>query len=89
MPWNTCGELYTKKWIQIPEDSAIQPQTNPIERSFSQIKSCVARRTHADGAELKTQIERGIESVTEEHTTNYLRAHLSVLEQVRRGFTGF
>ena len=62
------------------------PQTNPIERVFSQIKAFVARRSHADGSELKSQIKQGIESVTEENTTNYLRAHLSVMEQIQRGF---
>ena len=62
------------------------PQTNPIERASSQIKSFVARGSHADGSELKAQIRQGIESVAEQHTTNYLRAHLSVLEQMQRSF---
>ena len=62
------------------------PQTNPIERSFSQIKSYVAKRTHADRSGLKAQIKQGIESVTEQHTTNYLGTHLAILEQIQRGF---
>ena len=62
------------------------PRTNPIERSFSQIKSYVAKRTHADRSGLKAQIKQGIESVTEQHTTNYLGTHLAILEQIQRGF---
>ena len=29
---------------------------------------------------------QGLESITEEQSTNYLRAHLQVLEDVQRGF---
>ena len=62
------------------------PQTNLIERMFSQVKSHVSRRTRANGNELIAQIEEGIRGVTEEHSSNYFRAHLSVLELVQRGF---
>ena len=62
------------------------PQTNPIERVFSQIKSHVARRVRASGDELIEQIKEGIRSVTEEHVTNYMRAHLAVIELIQRDF---
>ena len=62
------------------------PQTNPIERMFSQVKSFVSRRTKENGSQLIAQIQEGIRSVTSENTTNYLRAHLSVLELIQRGF---
>lgn len=62
------------------------PQTNPIERVFSQIKSHVARRVHVNGDELVEQIKEGIRSVTEDHTINYMRAHLAVIELIQRGF---
>ena len=62
------------------------PQMNPIERIFSQVKSYVSRRTRSDGRELVRQIVQGLESITEEQSTNYLMAHLQVLEDVQRGF---
>lgn len=34
-----------RTWVWVPEDSALLPQTNPIERMFSQVKSFVSRRT--------------------------------------------
>lgn len=62
------------------------PQTNPIERMFSQVKSFVSGRTKANGTQLMAQIREGVGSVTPDHTTNYLRAHLSVLELIQSGF---
>lgn len=46
------------------------PQTNPIERMFSQVKSFVSRRTKANGNQLISQIQEGIRCVTPENTTN-------------------
>lgn len=60
------------------------PQTNPIERMFSRVKSYASRGTRANGNELIAQIEEGIRNVAE-HSTDYLRAHLSVLEPTQRG----
>lgn len=61
------------------------PQTNPIERVFSQVKSFVARRTPADGIQLMAQIEEGVKSVSPEQTINYLKAHWGVLSDILRG----
>ena len=62
------------------------PQTNPIERVFSQVKSFVPRKVPSDGNQLIEQIERGVKSVTEDNTWNYLKAHWSVMKLIQRGF---
>ena len=62
------------------------PQTNPIERVFSQVKSFVSRRVPSDGNQLIEQIKSGVESVTEDNTWNYLKAHWSVMKLIQRGF---
>ena len=61
------------------------PQTNPIERVFSQVKSFVSRRTPADGTQLMSQIEEGVKSVTPEQTINYLKAHWGTMNDILRG----
>ena len=62
------------------------PQTNPIERVFSQVKSFVSRRVPSDGNQLIEQIKSGVESVTEDNTWKYLKAHWSVMKLIQRGF---
>ena len=61
------------------------PQTNPIERVFSQVKSFVSRRTPADRAQLMAQIKEGVESVSPEQTNNYSKAHWGVMRLISRG----
>lgn len=62
------------------------PQTNPIEKAFSQIKSHVSRRVTEDAASLKAQIIEGIRSVSETNANNYVAAQWDITELILRGF---
>ena len=46
----------------------------------------MAGGVRAGGEELIEQIREGIGSATEEHVTNYTRAHPAVVELIQRGF---
>ena len=79
-------EAITRSGYRYLKTVPYSPQLNPIEHSFSQIKSKVSRRVAEDATTLKKQIIKGIESVTEANTINYEVAEWEVTELVLRGF---
>ena len=86
MPWGSSTNIIAENGYRFLKTIPYSPQTNPIERVFSQVKAYVSRRTHANGEQLIAQIEEGISSITEQNTWNYIRAHLSVLKLILRGY---
>ena len=78
--------MHSGERLQVPGDDPLQPSDKPSREGVWPNRVYVAGGVRAGGEELIEQIREGIGSATEEHVTNYTRAHPAVVELIQRGF---